>query len=157
MQVFELKRGGSEVGVTKDNCVQYIHLMAHYRLNVQLHRQFQAFRSGLRSVIPSHWLSLFNQDELQVLISGAQVPISVDDLRQHTAYAGMFQGGGGGGGVCCLCRYVPGGKGRGRGMLLMWIHLVSIEVSGNLAKIEISCSVDFLLHSCTYSQAVKCF
>ncbi len=90
LQVFELKRGGSELAVTKGNCVEYIHLTAHYRLNVQLHRQFHAFRSGLQAVIPPHWLCLFSQDELQVLISGAQVPISVDDLREHTAYAGTW-------------------------------------------------------------------
>ena len=89
MQVYELKRGGSEVAVTKGNCVEYIHLMAHYRLNVQLHRQFQAFRSGLLSVIPAHWFSLFNQNELQVLISGAQVPIDVEDLKKNTNYGGM--------------------------------------------------------------------
>ena len=77
------------MSVTKSNCVEYIHLMAHYRLNVQLHRQFQAFRGGLQSVIPSHWLSLFSQNELQVLISGAQVPIDVQDLRLNTTYSGM--------------------------------------------------------------------
>jgi len=90
VQVYELKRGGSDMAVTKGNCVEYIHLMAHYRLNVQLHRQFQAFRSGLHSVIPAHWLCLFSQDELQVLISGARVPINVQDLRQNTAYAGIM-------------------------------------------------------------------
>lgn len=88
MQVYELKRGGTEISVTKINCVEYIHLMAHYRLNVQLHRQFQAFRAGLQSVIPSHWLSLFSQQELQVLVSGAQVPINLHDLRLNTTYSG---------------------------------------------------------------------
>ena len=92
-QVHELKRGGAEVAVTKGNCVEYIHLMAHHRLNVQLHRQFQAFRAGLLSVIPSHWFCLFNQNELQVLISGAHVPINVQDLRQNTSYAGKGEWG----------------------------------------------------------------
>ena len=89
MKVYELKRGGSELAVTKDNCVEYIHRMAHYRINLQLHRQFQAFRAGLQSVIPAHWFSLFSQNELQVLISGARVPINVDDLRTNTSYAGV--------------------------------------------------------------------
>jgi ubiquitin-protein ligase E3 C len=89
VQVYELKRGGSEVAVTKGNCVEYIHLMAHYRLNVQMHQQFHAFKRGLLSVIPAHWLSLFNQNELQVLISGAQVPIDLEDLKTNTSYTGM--------------------------------------------------------------------
>lgn len=87
-QVYELKRGGTDISLTKSNSVEYIHLMAHYRLNVQLHRQFQAFRSGLEAVIPSKWLRLFSQNELQVLISGAEVPINIEDLRQNTSYLG---------------------------------------------------------------------
>ena len=87
-QVIELKPGGADISVTRDNCIEYIHLVSHYKLNVQLDRQFQAFRQGLSSVVPLHWLRLFSQNELQVLISGARVPISVEDLRQHTIYSG---------------------------------------------------------------------
>ncbi len=74
--------------MTRANSIEYIHLVAHYRLNGQIERQFQAFRRGLSAVIPVHWLALFNQRELQVLISGAEVPIDVADLRNHTAYSG---------------------------------------------------------------------
>ncbi len=86
--MIELKPGGADISVTRDNCIEYIHLVSHYKLNVQLDRQFQAFRQGLSSVVPLHWLRLFSQNELQVLISGARVPISVEDLRQHTIYSG---------------------------------------------------------------------
>lgn len=55
--------------VTRDNCVQYIHLLAHWRLNVSIERQFRAFREGLASVVPLQWLRLFNQGELQVQLS----------------------------------------------------------------------------------------
>lgn len=75
--------------VTRSNCIEYIHLVAHHKLNVQLSRQFQAFRSGLSKIIPLKWLQLFNQNELQVLISGAEVAISTEDLRENTKYAGM--------------------------------------------------------------------
>ena len=88
--MIELKRGGADIPVTKSNCVEYIHLVSHYKLNVQLDRQFQAFRRGLSSVVPLHWLRLFSQNELQVLISGARVPIDVQDLRQHTGYSGEW-------------------------------------------------------------------
>ncbi|KAJ8872980.1 hypothetical protein PR048_026596 [Dryococelus australis] len=36
------------------------------------------------------WLRMFNNKELQVLVSGAQIPVDVDDLRQHTNYAGGY-------------------------------------------------------------------
>ena len=49
----------------------------------------QAFRSGLNDVVNIDWLRTFDHNELQVLISGAQVDIDVDDLRQHTNYSGL--------------------------------------------------------------------
>ncbi len=88
--MIELKPGGADIPVTRANCIEYIHLVSHYKLNVQLDRQFQAFRRGLSSVIPLHWLRLFSQGELQVLVSGAQVPINVEDLKQHTVYSGKL-------------------------------------------------------------------
>lgn len=69
LQVVELRRGGADMPVTRDNCVQYIHLLAHWRLNVSIERQFRAFREGLASVVPLQWLRLFNQGELQVQLS----------------------------------------------------------------------------------------
>ena len=83
-----LKRGGVDIPVTRTNCIEYIHLVAHYKLNVQLQQQFAAFREGLSRVVPLAWLRLFSQGELQVLISGAEVPIDVHDLRQNTTYSG---------------------------------------------------------------------
>lgn len=84
----ELKPNGSNIPVTWNNRIEYIHLLAHHHLNVQLNRQFQAFRHGLHNVIPLLWLTLFNEQELQTLISGSQVSIDVDDLYKHTQYSG---------------------------------------------------------------------
>jgi ubiquitin-protein ligase E3 C len=33
---------------------------------------------------------MFNNKEFQVLISGAQVPVDVEDLKQHTNYTGGY-------------------------------------------------------------------
>ena len=77
-----------------NNCIEYIHRVANYRLNIQIERQFQAFRRGLGSVVPLQWLRLFNQSELQVLLSGAEVPVDVADLKRNTKYSGgcgLFQ------------------------------------------------------------------
>lgn len=91
-KVVVLKRGGVDISVTRTNCIEYIHLVAHYKLNVQLQQQFAAFREGLSRVVPLAWLRLFSQGELQVLISGAEVPIDVQDLRQNTTYSGNVRG-----------------------------------------------------------------
>ncbi len=47
-----------------------------------------AFRNGLADVIDLDWVRMFDHQELQVLISGASIPIDVDDLRRHTNYSG---------------------------------------------------------------------
>jgi len=33
---------------------------------------------------------MFDQQELQVLISGASIPINIEDLKQHTNYSGGY-------------------------------------------------------------------
>jgi ubiquitin-protein ligase E3 C len=60
----------------------------HYLLKIRLH--CSKFRSGLDDVVSIDWLRLFDHNELQVLISGAQTPIDVDDLREHTNYSGSY-------------------------------------------------------------------
>ena len=50
-----------------------------------------AFRQGLANVIDAEWLQMFDHQELQVLISGASVPIDVDDLKRNTNYSGMSE------------------------------------------------------------------
>ena len=90
VQTEELKSGGREIPVTKSNRIEYIHLMADYRLNKQIRHQVTAFREGLASVLRMDWLRMFNSAELQVLISGAPVPIDVKDLKEHTSYLGGY-------------------------------------------------------------------
>ncbi len=55
--------------------------------------QSEAFTRGLWEVIDKSWLHIFNEPELQVLISGASDgKIDVDDMRTNTHYAGGFTG-----------------------------------------------------------------
>ncbi|PSN48070.1 hypothetical protein C0J52_03451 [Blattella germanica] len=89
-RVDELKSGGSNIPVTASNRIEYIHLMADYKLNKQIRAQCNAFKQGLANVVPLEWLQMFNNKELQVLISGAQIPVDVEDLKQHTNYTGGY-------------------------------------------------------------------
>ncbi|KAI8364309.1 hypothetical protein EDC96DRAFT_553583 [Choanephora cucurbitarum] len=57
-------------------------------LNVQIAKQCRAFFRGLSTIIDIKWLRMFNQQELQVLLGGASVPINLTDLRTHTVLAG---------------------------------------------------------------------
>ncbi|KAH0520307.1 Ubiquitin-protein ligase E3C [Microtus ochrogaster] len=89
-QVVELKFGGKDIPVTGANRIAYIHLVADYRLNKQIRPHCLAFRQGLANVVSLEWLRMFDQQEIQVLISGAQVPVSLEDLKSFTNYSGGY-------------------------------------------------------------------
>ncbi|KAH6941939.1 hypothetical protein HPB50_024455 [Hyalomma asiaticum] len=88
--VEELKPNGATIPVTAANRIEYMHLLADHLLNAQLRQQCLAFRQGLEELLPGHWLRLFAPHELQVLVSGAQSPVDLEDLREHTHYEGGY-------------------------------------------------------------------
>jgi len=81
---------GSNVAVTRENRLQYIYLVSHYRLSKQIKQQSDAFFEGLSEMIDPKWLRMFNQQELQILLGGVDSPIDLDDLRENTSYGGLF-------------------------------------------------------------------
>ncbi|XP_058118357.1 ubiquitin-protein ligase E3C [Anopheles ziemanni] len=89
-RVEELKPNGANIIVNTSNRIEYIQLMADFKLNQQIRAQCAAFRQGLANVLPIEWLYMFSNKELQVLISGAEIPVDVHDLRKHTRYGGDF-------------------------------------------------------------------
>lgn len=89
-RVVELKPDGTNILVNSSNWIEYISAMADFKLNRQIKEQCQAFRQGLTNVLPISWLYMFNTKELQVLISGAEIPVDVDDLMKHTRYGGDY-------------------------------------------------------------------
>lgn len=88
----ELIPGGCDIEVTKQNAVQYIHLVSHQRMNVQSARQTRAFLKGFRDLIPASWVRLFSAYELQKLISGddSVKGIDVASFKQHMQYSGGY-------------------------------------------------------------------
>ncbi|TIA87455.1 hypothetical protein E3P99_03162 [Wallemia hederae] len=85
-RTIDLIPNGQNVAVTRDNKIQYIHLVSHHRLNTQIEPQCNAFFQGLSSIIDNKWLRMFDQHELGVLIGGAESEIDLDDLKKHTVY-----------------------------------------------------------------------
>nr|CAD7569227.1 unnamed protein product [Timema californicum] len=86
----ELVPGGRAVPVNNENKINYIHLMAHFRMHTQIKDQTAAFIKGFRAIINPEWLSLFSTPELQRLVSGDNIPLDLRDLRRHTQYYGGF-------------------------------------------------------------------
>lgn len=89
-RIIEIKQNGRNIPVTNENRLEYIQRLAELKLNIQLRKQWLAFRDGLDSVVPLLWLKLFNHNELQVIIGGDTQEINLDDLRTHTLYGGEF-------------------------------------------------------------------
>jgi ubiquitin-protein ligase E3 C len=89
-ETVELKPGGKDILVTNDNKIEYIHLLADYKLNKQINEQVKAFRNGISNIINLDLLRLFNFNELQSLISGPNDSIDVDDWKRNTIYAGLY-------------------------------------------------------------------
>ncbi len=64
--------------------------MADYKLNRTIRKQCTYFRKGLSDVINLDWLCMFSHRELQVLISGAEHDIDLEDLRRNVKYGNGF-------------------------------------------------------------------
>lgn len=86
----ELLPGGKNKRVTNDNVITYIHLVANHRLNFQIRQQSSYFLRGFQQLIQKEWIDMFNEHELQLLISGATDGFDLDDLRENTNYAGGY-------------------------------------------------------------------
>lgn len=86
----DLKPNGSNISVTRENRLEYIALVSYYRLTRQIKRQSEAFFEGLSEIIDPKWLRMFNQQELKVLVGGAEEPVDIDDLRRNVVYGGLY-------------------------------------------------------------------
>ena len=52
----DLMPNGSNIPVTRENRLQYIYLVAHYRLTKQIKKQSAAFFEGLSEIIDAKWI-----------------------------------------------------------------------------------------------------
>ncbi|PON64889.1 HECT domain containing protein, partial [Parasponia andersonii] len=86
----ELLPGGKNSRVSNETVITFIHLVANHRLNFQIRQQSSHFLRGFQQLIQKDWIDMFNEHELQLLISGSLASLDVDDLRLNTNYAGGY-------------------------------------------------------------------
>uniref|UniRef100_A0A453K5K2 HECT-type E3 ubiquitin transferase n=1 Tax=Aegilops tauschii subsp. strangulata TaxID=200361 RepID=A0A453K5K2_AEGTS len=111
----ELIPGGRNIRVTEENKHEYVDRVAEHRLTTAIRPQINAFMEGFNELIPRELISIFNDKEFELLISG--LPdidcelkeliqfyndpfrscmcstyfvhlLSVDDLKANTEYSG---------------------------------------------------------------------
>ncbi|ONM32412.1 E3 ubiquitin-protein ligase UPL1 [Zea mays] len=83
----ELIPGGRNIRVTEENKHQYVDRVAEHRLTTAIRPQINAFLEGFNELIPRELISIFNDKELELLISGLP-DIDLDDLKANTEYSG---------------------------------------------------------------------
>ncbi|KAJ3048819.1 hypothetical protein HK097_010180, partial [Rhizophlyctis rosea] len=84
-KVLDLKPDGSKIAVTDQNKFEYVKLIVEHKLVTAIKEQIQAFLSGFYEIIPKELVKIFNEQELELLISGMP-DIDIDDWRNNTEY-----------------------------------------------------------------------
>ncbi|CDY30888.1 BnaC09g15180D [Brassica napus] len=87
----ELIPGGRNIKVTEENKHEYVDLIAEHRLTTAIRPQINAFLEGFSELILKDLISIFNDKELELLISGLP-DIDLDNLRANTEYSGYSPG-----------------------------------------------------------------
>jgi len=85
----DLKRGGSDIVVTRENRTAFMQLRSKYALMNSISTQLCAFLKGFHSVIPEQLLMVFDSRELELLLCGLPT-INVEDWKKHTTYTGSL-------------------------------------------------------------------
>lgn len=77
---------GRNIVVTEANKHEYVRLVCQERMTGAIRQQLSAFLEGFYSIIPKSLINIFNEQELELLISGLP-NIDIDDLRANTTYS----------------------------------------------------------------------
>ena len=100
-RTIDLKPNGRNIPVTDENKLEYVHLVCHQKLTGSVREQVEernkfwfdfhvliklrAFLEGFYEIIPKKLISIFDEQELELLISGLPV-IDIDDLKANVEY-----------------------------------------------------------------------
>ncbi|XVE96691.1 hypothetical protein REPUB_Repub02eG0244500 [Reevesia pubescens] len=84
---YELKPGGRNIRVTEETKHEYVDLVADHILTNAIRPQINSFLEGFNELVPRELISIFNDKELELLISGLP-EIDLDDLKANSEYTG---------------------------------------------------------------------
>jgi E3 ubiquitin-protein ligase HUWE1 len=86
-KVVDLVPDGRNIEVTDENKVEYVRLVCHHRMTSSIRGEIEAFLEGFHELVSPELVSIFDAQELELLISGLP-EIDLDDMRAHTDYQG---------------------------------------------------------------------
>ncbi|KAI1885580.1 hypothetical protein AGOR_G00205270 [Albula goreensis] len=89
MEEVPLKPGGISILVTQDNKAEYVQLVTELRMTRAIQPQINAFLQGFHTFIPPSLIQLFDEYELELLLSGMP-EIDVTDWNRNTEYTSGY-------------------------------------------------------------------
>lgn len=85
VETIDLIPNGRNIPVTEENKHEYVRHVVDYRLVTSVKEQLDNFLKGFHEIIPAELVAIFNEQELELLISGLP-DIDVDDWKNNTEY-----------------------------------------------------------------------
>lgn len=85
--VLDLLPNGRNIPVTEENKADYVRLVTEVRLTKAISKQIEAFKKGFHELIPLEDCKIFNELELELLMSGLP-DIDMADLKANVEYTG---------------------------------------------------------------------
>ena len=80
-----MKTNGRNIAVTEANKREYVQLACQMKMTGSIRTQIKSFLEGFYEIIPKDLISIFNEQEMELLISGLPT-IDIDDLKANTEY-----------------------------------------------------------------------
>lgn len=84
-KIIDLIENGHEIPVTEQNKKEYVQKIVEYKLQESVKDQMYNFLQGFYAVIEKDLISIFDEQELELLISGLP-DIDVDDWKNNSTY-----------------------------------------------------------------------
>ncbi|KAI1765873.1 hypothetical protein GGR53DRAFT_247606 [Hypoxylon sp. FL1150] len=81
----DLIENGRNIPVTEDNKHDYVRLVVEHKLLSSVKDQMENFLKGFHEIIPAELIAIFNEQELELLISGLP-DVDIDDWKSNTEY-----------------------------------------------------------------------
>lgn len=84
-KIHDLIENGRNIPVTEDNKHDYVRLVVEHKLLSSVKDQMENFLKGFHEIIPAELIAIFNEQELELLISGLP-DVDIDDWKSNTEY-----------------------------------------------------------------------
>ena len=89
--VHDLKPNGSNIPVTEETKREYVKLVCIEKMTNSIRAQIDSFLEGFYEIIPKQLISIFDEQELELLIAGLPT-IDIEDLKLNTEYHKYTEG-----------------------------------------------------------------